>query len=105
MRATTSASTSTARPAQLLSQDDYQRNSLFSEEFHSVGTAFAKQLSWIVGGYYSDLEENEFDLFHEVDFPLNPLNPLHVNQYEPKNVEAGFGQATYDFPSTSKASA
>ena len=84
-------------PANLLGQDDFQRNGFFSEEFQFVGTAFSKQLSWIVGGYYSDLELNESDVFREVDFPLNPINPLHVNQYEPQKSEAGFGQATYDF--------
>jgi iron complex outermembrane receptor protein len=84
-------------PASLLSQDDEQRNGFFSDEFQFVGTAFSKQLSWIVGGYYSDLELNEGDVFEEVNFPLNPINPLHVRQYEPQKSEAAFGQATYDF--------
>jgi iron complex outermembrane receptor protein len=80
--------------ANIVDQDDQQNNHFFSEEFQLLGKSLEDHLQWIVGAYYSDYRQNQRDVFHQVDFPGNPLNPIFETVSQPQKSTAIFGQGT-----------
>jgi iron complex outermembrane receptor protein len=81
----------------------------YSEELQFNGTALAKRLNYLVGGYYDRDNEGENEPLNigcgSVAFPVTPENPfgcevpggLRYNFENDEESRALFGQATYEF--------
>jgi len=81
----------------------------YSEELQLVGTAFAKRLNYLVGGYYLRDNEGLNDPANlgcgSIAFPVTPQNPFgcavpggfRYNFENDEESRALFGQATYEF--------
>jgi iron complex outermembrane receptor protein len=90
----------------------------YSEELQLAGTAIAKRLKYLVGGYYDRDNEGENELLNigcgSVAFPVTPENPAGCEvpgggfRYNFENDEesrALFGQATYEIIDNLRATA
>jgi iron complex outermembrane receptor protein len=97
----TSGTSGTSREGLLYSTEQY------SEELQFVGTAFAKRLNYLVGGYYDRDNEGQNAPLNigcgSIAFPATPENPagcevpggLRYNFENDEESRALFGQATY----------
>ena len=107
----TSGTSGTSREGLLYSTEQY------SEELQFVGTAFAKRLNYLVGGYYDRDNEGQNAPLNigcgSIAFPATPENPagcevpggLRYNFENDEESRALFGQATYVLVDDLKATA
>ncbi len=107
----TSGTSGTSREGLLYSTEQY------SEELQFVGTAFAKRLNYLVGGYYDRDNEGQNAPLNigcgSIAFPITPENPegcevpggLRYNFENDEESRALFGQATYVLIGNLKATA
>jgi len=107
----TSGTSGTSREGLLYSTEQY------SEELQFVGTAFAKRLNYLVGGYYDRDNEGQNAPLNigcgSIAFPATPENPagcevpggLRYNFENDEESRALFGQATYLLVDDLKATA
>ena len=107
----TAGTSGTSREGLLYSTEQY------SEELQFVGTAFAKRLNYLVGGYYDRDNEGQNAPLNigcgSIAFPVTPENPegcevpggLRYNFESDEESRALFGQATYVLIGNLKATA
>ena len=89
----------------------------YSEELQLAGTALAKRLNYLVGGYYERDNEGENAPLNvgcgSIAFPVTPQNPagcevpggIRYNFENDEESRALFGQATYEFIDNLRATA